>query len=159
MSPFWLFVSCSIKKEETGKETLTHSVTLGGFLRCDTTNYIFLKSAVNNISTDTIQCVSMACSWADGYTTDSTDFLVEKYICYSNVPVLVKIPPGKSFDRYIKIITRENLEEWRRASFRVGYNLVVRDTTKQIFDQVGQIGDMKNVIWSDSIKLKELWNF
>ncbi len=60
----------------------SHTVVLGGFLSCDTTEFVFLKSSIWNNSSDTMNIVSMACSWNDAYLSDNTAIQKESNICY-----------------------------------------------------------------------------
>lgn len=150
-------MSCSTHRQDNSKKPITHSVSLGGIQTCDTAEYVFIKSSLFNNSEDTLWCVSMTCSGDDAYKIDSKDFSIKKNLCFSNVPMVIKAAPHKSFDFYLRLLTAKKGINFREVNFRLGYNLVLRDTTKTLFSQVDQIGDMKNVIWSDTIKLKDFW--
>ena len=153
-----LFVSCTTHRQDKSKiPPMTHSVSLGGIHTCDTAEYIFIKSSLINNSEDTLLCFSMTCSGDGAYKIDSKDLSLEKNICYSNVPMLIKVAPHKSFDYYLRLLTAQKGINFREVNFRLGYNLVLRDTTKDLSSQVDQIGDMKNVIWSDTVHLKDFW--
>jgi hypothetical protein len=136
---------------------MTHTVSLGGLYTCDTTQYVFIKSSLSNNSEDTLLCFSMTCSGDDAYKIESKDLSIEKNICFSNVPMLIKVAPHKSFDYFLRLLTTQKNINFRDVNFRLGYNLVLSDTTKEFGSQVEQIGDMKNVIWSDTVRLKDFW--
>jgi hypothetical protein len=152
------FLSCQKNgKKPAGSQMPSHTVVLGGFLSCDTTEFVFLKSSIWNNSSDTMNIVSMACSWNDAYLSDNTAIQKERNICYINVPVLISVPPQQSTDKYLRVLVDKKINDWSSIKFRLGYNLVLRDTSKELFSQVNQIGDMKNVIWSDTIRLADFW--
>jgi hypothetical protein len=136
---------------------MIHSVSLGGINTCDTTENIFIKSSLTNNSEDTLLCVSMTYSGDNAYKIDSKYLSLEENICFSNVPMIIKVAPHKSFDYYLKLQTAQKNINFREVNFRLGYNLVLRDTTKELWSQVDQIRDMKNVIWSDTVHLKDFW--
>jgi len=153
-----LFVSCTLPKQEKLKiNPVTHSVTLGGYFTCDTTDYIFIKSSLTNNSEDSLFCVTMSCSGESAYKIESNYLSKEANWCFSNFPMLIKVAPHKSFDYFLRLIqTQKNKNLWD-INFRLGYNLVLRDTTKELSSQAEQIADMKNIIWSDTVHLKDFW--
>jgi hypothetical protein len=154
------FLGCrEIGKKPAANQSPSHTVVLGGFLTCDTTNFVFLKSSIRNNSADTMKIVSMICSWGDAYSFDNPTIQKEVSYCYGNGPVLISVPPQQSTDTYLRVLVSKKVNEWRGIKFRLGYNLVLRDTSKEIFSQVSQINDMKNVIWSDTIRLADFWKF
>ena len=154
-----LFISCKSNQQDNLKTIApTHSVTLGGFMTCDTNNYIFIRSSLKNNSEDTLQCVSMNCSWDDAYKFDTDELEIVKNICFLNGPMLIKIAPHNSYNNYLKLTTSKKEDEWRHIVFKLGYNFVLRDSSIGIFSQVEQISDMKNVIWSDTVRISDFWN-
>ena len=152
------FSSCT--NSDAGKDikaNIIHSVTLGGYLTCDSVNYIFVKSNLLNSTDDTLTCVRMMCPTWSAYTLDSKDLLFENEPCFINGANLITIAPHQSVDLFLRITSTKDISEWRNINFRLGFNCILRDSTKNLFTQAEESGNMKNIAWSDTIKLKNFW--
>ena len=163
MKPIFVFIitifsSCNNSQSNKDlKAKIVHSVTLGGYMTCDTTNYIFIRSNLLNTSDDTLVYVRMMCPSWSAYALDSKDLFFETEPCFINGANTIKIAPHKSLDLFLKLVSPKNISEWENVNFRLGFNCIVRDTTKNLFTQAEESENMKNIVWSDTIKLKNFW--
>jgi hypothetical protein len=102
----------------------------------------------------------MLCAWRDCFTTDDGNFNLSKdSFCFLDIPVAYKIPPLKNRADFLSVKTTVPFKEWREKIFRIGFNLIMRDTSKTLFSQAEELRKMKNIIWSDTLWLKEFHRF
>ena len=62
-------------------------------------------------------------------------------------------------DYYLKLKTEKALSELTEAKFKIGFNLIETDKTKDIVSLINSLTDMKHIIWSNSIELNSLKGF
>ena len=72
------FASCLSKPNTINSSPIILIAQIGGSHRFDTTQYVFVKATLINNSVDTFVYACMDCSWADSYTIDSKDLIIEK---------------------------------------------------------------------------------
>ena len=158
-----LVISCSSPDTATTKKgPISFSAQLGGWYAVDTTaSFIQIRVTLKNNTADTQAYVNMLCSWRDCYTTNDENnfYLLRDSLCFLNAPAIYKIPPMKSSTDFLTIKTTIPFKDWDKASFRIGFNLIMQDTARKLFSYADELRAMKNITWSDSLALKEFDHF
>src|SRR5438874_1968022 len=93
--------SCNSKnnKSDNNSHKLQLSASLGGTEYHDTTTTIYISTTLYNPTADTINFLSMTCSYEDYFTVDTQTFKVQpRYDCIMNVPLMEMLPPHKRID-------------------------------------------------------------
>lgn len=99
----------------------------------------------------------MDCSWADSYNTDNDTFNIIKTPCYKNGPTTMQLLPYKSEDEYLRVKTKKNIKDGRNSKFRIGYNFVSFDSTRDVVYNVSTLTDKQHIFWSDTMQLAQFW--
>ncbi len=55
-----------------------------------------IECALTNHSKDTMNYLSMSCSWTDFYTVDKKELDIESFLCNKNVPTILTLAPGEN---------------------------------------------------------------
>ena len=115
-----------------------------------------VKTSLVNTTSDTITYISLSCAWENAYTIDYNDLVIFPSICNKkeNAPVLIKLPPGKEDARELSLTSKKRVDQLRNMKFRIGFNLVSAKEQDDLGDKASELRQMKNVIWSDVLKIK-----
>lgn len=156
--PLFIYSNMHVPDKQPGSGKVEFSAELGGWDQCNTASRtVYVKTRLYNNSSDTVTYLRMTCSWRDSYITDNKNFRHILIPCYSNGPLTIKLPPYKTEEEYLTLVTDVPLARWRENYFRVGFNFVPLDTTKDLSYNVTRLTDMKSIMWSDTLKLRSFW--
>jgi hypothetical protein len=173
---------CACKqKNDAAKQSLQLTANLGG-AGYDTTNTIYVATTLFNPTRDTIRFLTMACSYSDLFITDTAAFKVVAQVpCYSNVPVIIAIPPNSKLDQYITIRAINKNIKMGDSKLRIGLYIlksdkkdlfrdvetrrpmkIEQDIRKQFEDgrEIDKLFENKQnaaVLWSNQLDLKRLY--
>jgi hypothetical protein len=163
----FLISSCTNEQEKVDTEPLnipantpklTLSANLGGRSPLDTTNTIYIATTLYNPSVDTIRFLSMTCSYEDFFLADSGSFKIAPFnICYSNVPAVIALPPGRKVDHYITIRPVTNQKDLRGQRIKIGMYYVSSIDWSNCFD-LYQKRFHAPIIWSNELNLERLYS-
>ena len=162
LAVFMCHNACYSQNEETNKaKTLELTASLGGSGRfLDSIEVIYVATTLYNPTDDTLNFVSMSCSYEDLFTTNTDTFNVQcRYDCYGNYPIVVALPPKTKTDRYIMVTRTIKGKNAEAMTFRVGlYFLEYKygETYKNIILSYNSRQDAP-VIWSNELELKRLY--
>lgn len=149
-----IFALYSFQKNYNDKtEQLTFRAVVDRWETIADVNYLLIKTTLTNFSSDTVAYITMSCSWQEAYATDTKDLVVVINECVKNVHELIKIPPKSRRDTVLKLISQKSRRELKGLQFRVGFNFVSARNYDEMFSKASQLTEMKNVIWSDTLKL------
>jgi len=149
-----IFLSCSNQKDDRAKESkLIFSAQVDKWIKEGDVNYLLVRTSLTNSSSDTVTYITMSCSWQDVYTIDTKDLVISVNECDKNVPHLSKIPPRSRQDTDLKLKSEKSISRLTNMHFRLGFNLVTAKDYNEMFEKVSQLTEMKNVIWSNALKL------
>jgi hypothetical protein len=115
---------------------------------------VFVTTKITNESSDTIRYLSMSCSWQDPYTIDGKELVVQRAECDKNVPQLVEVPPLGVIQVVLHLCSSKTIDELKQAPFRIGFNCVTARDSDEMFLNLSQLRDMKNVVWSDTMRVQ-----
>lgn len=116
----------------------------------------YLPLKFTNHSKDTLNYISMSCTWLDFYFTNNNQIKFEHQICFSNFPVVKTIYPQHTTTIYIPILLNKNRRSINRK-FRIGISLQKFISNSQLvsFDIFKYMlrPETSNLIWSNEIKI------
>lgn len=154
------YIACTSpakQAEQPAPGPVAFSAQMGGISYHDSMTSIFVKTTLHNNTNDTVMYLRMTCSWREAFTTDNDSFRVLYIPCFQNGPLTVKIPPHQSEDEYLQVNTKINTYHLREQRFRVGFNYAPYDTTMDEYGNFERLNDMKNILWSDTLKVSVFW--
>ena len=85
----------------------------------DSITHIFVKTDIENNSSDTVAYASMSCSWDEFYFTDTSKVILKRQMCYRNGPVIVKISPHNKEEKILELIYKD---EPKTIRFKIGFS-------------------------------------
>jgi hypothetical protein len=109
-----------------------------------------------NYSNDTLEYLSMDCTWLDYFFTDNKRIEFAKQICFKNVPCVDTIPPHHTINIYIPIVLKRNVKIIVRK-FRIGMSLQKYIDHNELWDfdpfKYFLRVETSNMIWSNQVQL------
>ena len=117
-------------------------------------NYLLVNTTLTNTSSDTVKYVSMSCSWQDVYSTDTRDLIIYVNVCDKNVPQIIDIPPHDKRDILLKLSCTKSINQLQGLKFKIGFNFIAAENYDEMFSEVYQLTEMKNVIWSNTLRVR-----
>ena len=152
-------VSCFDKKAKKNRIDFSVTTTFGGSYQIDTSQVVYIVGKLHNRSSDTLSFLSMTCSWDDSWRISSPNLSIVKNICFSNVPILIKLAPNESMLNYVPIRLLKPLQNIRDEKFQFGFNLVKADTV-EFSTSIKALEETNNYFWGDTLQLNMLyrWN-
>jgi hypothetical protein len=151
-----ILTSCQDKKLKKVMNDFSVTTTFEGSYQIDTSEIVYIVGKLHNRSADTLSFLSMTCSWDDSWKMSSPNLRIEKNICYSNVPMLIKLGPNESMLNYIPVRLLKPLQEIRDEKFQVGFNLVKADTV-EFSKSIKALEETNNYQWGDTMQLNMLY--
>ncbi len=134
------------------QKTIKKAVDIDFFKSKHQIAYLPLK--FTNKSNDTLNYISMSCSWLDFYFTNNTRIKFEQQICFKNAPVVNTIYPKRTTTIYIPILLNEAGGSFNRR-FKIGISLqkFIDNTQLLNFDMFKYMlrPETANMIWSNEI--------
>lgn len=157
-----VYISCGHmdKKEPPTSQEIIITASIGGRgLFFDSIPVIHIATTLYNPTKDTLRFLSMTCSYEGMYTTSDPAYEVQsRWDCFSNVPMVVALPPGARTDHYIMIRKKNLADTSSLRSLKIGmYNpdLSTASTAQDIFDLYMKL-KQQPVTWSPEIDLQRL---
>ena len=156
-------IFCNSKKQKPLQPSpqLTLTASLGGtgsFL--DTIGIYYIGTTLYNPGEDTIEFVTMTCSYEDMFTVNTDSFKVQsRYDCFSNYPIVIALAPKQRTDRYIMITRVGKRSYYDTSKLKVGMYLQVPKKGDN-FDSIiykYEHRQQGEVIWSNELDLKRLY--
>jgi len=109
-----------------------------------------------NYSDDTLEYLSMDCTWLDYFFTDNKRIEFAKQICFKNEPCVDTIPPHHTINIYIPIVLKRNVKIIDRK-FRIGMSLQKYIDHNELWDfdpfKYFLRVETSNMIWSNQVQL------
>jgi hypothetical protein len=152
------FNSCSKNNQSNKEAAFSVTTTLGGLYKNDTSEFVYIVGKLHNRSSDTLSFLSATCSWDDAWKLSSPNLLIVKNICFSNVPILVKLGPNESMLNYLPVRLLKPYDEIKDEKFVVGFNLVRADTV-DFSKSVKALEETNNIFWADTLQLNKFFRF
>lgn len=112
-------------------------------------DYWLIECTFKNNSKDTINYMSMSCSWTDFYSVNKKELEIERYLCNKNNPIILTLAPGEYANVILKISYRKGFKKTNGIHFRIGQNIIKSKSTDNYEIKLGT----HNIIWSNSISL------
>lgn len=149
--PFLLLLLFSTSKAQNGKE-MRYDFKASKFNKekVNGETYWLVECVLSNNSKDTLNYLSMSCSWTDFYSADLKHLEIEAFLCDKNFPVIVSIPPGKTMKVVLRFFKSKKIKQLSSKFFKVGLNLIETKSTMNFENKINS----RNIIWSNSV---ELW--
>jgi hypothetical protein len=143
------------------KQLLELTASLGGTGRfLDSINVIYIAATVYNPGNDTVDFVTMRCSYEDMFTTNTDSFKVQsRYDCFSNYPVVVMLPPKARTDRYLMIRRAGNNNWLDTGKLKLGMYLALPKKGDDFQDIINLYEQRQKaeVLWSNELDLKRFY--
>ena len=121
---------CSNKGKNERRADFIVNTTFGGSYKVDTSEMVYIVGKLYNRSSDTLSFLSMTCSWDDSWKITSPNLAIVKNLCFSNVPILIKLGPNESMLNYLPVRLLKPYQDIQDEKFLVGFNLVKADTVE-----------------------------
>lgn len=155
---FSFFTGCDVQKsKETARKGLVLTASPGGISYSDSAPTIHIATTLYNPTNDTLSCVSMSCSYEDFFLTNNTALPVQsRYACYSNVPMVLHIPPGEKIDHYILLRWVNQADTLLKQKIKVGMYVQEPQKDSGFSGIIQQYEHRKEapVLWSNEIDLE-----
>jgi hypothetical protein len=148
-----LFSFAEKNKTDAKHKQLVFTAQVGNWSKENNINVLSVNTTLTNNSPDTISYITMSCSWQEIYTTDTRKLGVDQSACGKNIPKLIKIPPHQKEEARLLLWTKGTPGQVQGLKFRIGVNLVIAKNYTEMFSKWEELGKMKNVIWSDTLKV------
>jgi len=146
---------CSSKHKDKNKEVpLLLSAKVDSSKTQENLTFIFITTKLTNSSSDTIKYITMSCSWQDPFTADLKELVVHGKDCDKTVPKLKEILPRTSEAVSFQLTSSKTFNELKDKIFRVGFNWVTAKDFDEMFLKLPKLWEMKNVIWSGTLRIK-----
>jgi hypothetical protein len=155
----WLLLtSCNQNVKHVAKQSeFELSASLGGIGYLDSTQVIHIATTLFNPTNDTLNFVTMDCSYEDLFVTDTSIFIVQsRYDCYKNGRIVIRIPPKEKIDQFIMIRPTSKDIKIGDHKIRIGMYLLTPKKEEEIIRPYEQRQNGK-IIWSNEIDLKRLY--
>jgi len=153
----FVFTACRQGKQNDVLQLTAH---LGGINYQDSTQPVYIATTLYNPTNDTVEFVTMTCSYQDMFLTDTAVFALQsRYDCNGNFPVTLSIPPKAKLDRYLMVRPVNRNIDVINSRLRIGMYLVIyepQNSSRSITDQYEQ-RKKSQVIWSNQLELKRLY--
>jgi hypothetical protein len=153
-----VITSCIDMNKDKSQAGFSVTATLGGVYKIDTSEIVYIVGKLHNHSADTLSFLSMTCSWDDSWKISSPNLNIVKNLCFSNIPILVKLGPNESMLNYLPARLLKPYEDIKDEKFVVGFNLVKADTV-EFSRSIKDLEGIKNFFWADSLQLNKLFRF
>jgi hypothetical protein len=153
---FVCLISCDKKKAMNQDRKIEVSASLGGSYILNQSTVILIVGKVRNVSNEMVSFLSMGCSVENTWRCSNVDFELGLKLCYSDVPVLVKLKPNESVTFFLNAKAKKPFDELANQEFNIGFNFVEADTL--IFNKaLRSIAAEQNIVWAkDTFKLNDL---
>ena len=160
---FFIFCTDSCKTNNYSKNDLNSKVqirvSLGGDYVLNNSDIVIIVAKVKNISSDTISFLSMSCSTEDVWRTTTSDLELGLKLCFSNVPILIKLESKEIITFYLVDKVKKSLPLIEMNNFNIGFNFIETNTS-EYETSVKKIQTINNIIWStDTLQLKNLFSY
>jgi len=133
------------------QDTVLYKMTPNNYkIRQEKQSYITIPIKFTNNTDDTLNYVSMSCSWWDIYITNNADLCIlqPKDNCYKNGPTVIQLAPKTSSVVYLSIAYPEHSDI---SSVRIG--MVFQKHVNGKNDIYIPVVRKDNVIWSNEVLL------
>ena len=145
-----LLAFCSFKSSE---QDYILNVQKGKSLKNKNETCWIIPTTLKNNTKDTLNYLSMTCSWEEFYSVDNSKLEVEQKACDKNMPKMLTLAPGQRETVEIKLIIIDSLDI-AETKFKIGFNLMkVSKKTIYNLNYIEEEQKKKNVIWSNVISL------
>ncbi|HTB51831.1 MAG TPA: hypothetical protein VK718_03575 [Ferruginibacter sp.] len=145
------FVSVSQQVDPINIPHLGFTAKIESIKSMDQGVYISISTTVINNFPDTLQYLTMSCSWGKYYVLDTRAIFLPVPQCNNDSALLVKIAPRKQEVRVIRLISLETARQLHNVKFRIGFKFVQADVTNKASKQLKR---SKNIVWSNTICIK-----
>lgn len=146
------------QKKEIKRVDFSVTTTFGGSYQIDTSQFFYIVGKLYNRSSDTLSFLSMTCSWDDSWKVSSPNLNIIKNMCFSNIPILIKLGPNESMLNYLPVRLLKPYQEMQDEKFVVGFNLVKADTV-EFSKSIKALEETNNFFWGDTLQLNKLFRF
>jgi len=154
-------ISCqSQDKKQNNKPSLELSANLGGIIYLDTTSTIHIATTLYNPTSDTVNFVTMTCSYEDFFLTDTSIFKVQsRYDCYSNVPAVMSIAPNSKLDQFIMVRPTGKDIKIIDNKLRIGMYIMTPKKENGFDEIIKQYENRQSakILWSNELDLNRLY--
>ena len=113
--------------------------------------YLIVPVTLTNNSKDTLNYLSMSCSWEDLYVVDHKNLEIEGSICDKNIPAILTLAPAEKRTVALKLITGQ-VSDRTKKEFKIGYNLI-KSTKRQDLLSYRALKKKANIIWSNAVSM------
>jgi hypothetical protein len=154
----WLLLtSCNQNVKHLPKQSeFELSANLGGLEYTDSIQTIHIATTLFNPTNDTLNFVTMSCSYEDLFLADISTFKVQSHsFCLKNGPMVISIPPKGKIDQFIIIRPISNDIKIADHKLRIGMYLLT-PTDEETIQQYKERQNAK-ILWSNEIDLKRLY--
>lgn len=114
-------------------------------------NNLSLKVTLINNTSDTVKYISMDCSWQESYRINSDKWKIDISICYKNGRVIISLPPHQSTSKILCLIKKEGISKFETMKFKIGFNFIPLNESKNIPSKFDYFFKIENIIWSNTI--------
>jgi hypothetical protein len=159
---FTCICACKAKwsaAKATNKLELTAS--LGGISSMfDSIQTIYIKTTLSNPTNDTLNFISMICSYEDMFLTNNSSFYIEPgNDCFLNGYAIINIPPKSKLDQFILVKPNNKNINIRTSEFKIGFHYVPFKKEDSLYKITAIYDRHKNesILWSDTIKCARLF--
>ncbi len=148
---FLLILLASIASNAQATSKNNYTLKIKKFLQESVrgTKFWLVECTLTNYSKDTLNYLSMSCSWTDFYSVNKKEFEIDGFECDNNIPRVITIVPGESRQEVLRLFNRKNLLDSKSTKFKVGINLIMTASTSNFINKL----KIKNIIWSNVISL------
>lgn len=138
---------------------------LGGIIYADTSPTIHIATTLYNPTEDTIQFVSMSCTYEDLFLTDDSIFIIQsRYDCYDTYPIIQKLPPKSKIDHYLMIRAKnKEFKVWNYKKIKIGMHIIdfkdkfyFEDLEKNV-QKFEEVLNRSEILWSSQLDLNKLY--
>jgi hypothetical protein len=147
-------------KSQVKKQELELTAKLGGIIYLDTTSTFHIATTLYNPTNDTIDFVTMTCSYEDLFITDTSIFKVQsRYDCFSNYPEVISMPPKSKLDQFIMVRPTSKDLKLIEHTLKIGMYLMIPNEKNGFKGIINQYENRQkaNILWSNELDLKRLY--